>query len=162
MEIRFLSEGRAHAWEPIEKPIAPTCSWSFLQKRGCTGFASDQPPRESKPMIVKHVIGCGTAVLQKLLIRLARDTPWHLVRRFIHSSQPLSTGAPREGAWQSACVARMVERELLPIKAIELAVVPTVKHACFDSEWAVEACRLYPYVAERRPKLCGVNTRARL
>ena len=113
-------------------------------------------------MIVKHVIGCGTAVLQKLLIRLARDTPWHLVRGFIHSNQPLSTGAPWEGTWQSARVTRMVERELLPIKAIGFAFVPAVKHACFDSGWAVGARRLYPYAAESRLVLAEVRTPARL
>ena len=70
---------------------------------------------------MEHEIGCGTAVLQKLLIRLVLDYPWCLEDMFIDDRLPLATGAPREMPWQSALAQVMVESEFLPIKTVSLS-----------------------------------------
>ena len=88
---------------------------------------------------MEHEIGCGTAVLQKLLIRFVLDSPRCLEDRFIDGRLPLATGATREGTWQAALAQVMVKSEFLPIKAISLCIITTIEHTRFDRGCTMQA-----------------------
>ena len=81
---------------------------------------------------MKHEIGCGTAVVQNLLIRVALDSPRYLEDWFIDGRLPVATGAPRERTWQSALAQVMVESELLLIKTVSLCIIATIEHTRLD------------------------------
>ena len=97
---------------------------------------------------MEHVIGCGAAALQELLIHLVPDPPRSLEDRFIYSSHPLATGAPREGTWQSALAQAMVESEFLPIKTVSLCIIATIEHTRLDRGRTMLASGLYADLGE--------------
>ena len=82
---------------------------------------------------MEHEIGCGSAVVQNLLIRVALDSPRYLEYRLIDGRLPLATGAPGEGTWQSTLAQVMVKSELLPIKAVRLCFIAAIEHTRLDS-----------------------------
>jgi hypothetical protein len=97
---------------------------------------------------VEHEIGCGTAVVQKLLIRFVLDSPRYLEDGFTDGRLPLATGAPREGTWQSALAQVMVESEFLPIKTVSLCIIATIEHTRLDRGRTMQASGLYAELEE--------------
>ena len=81
---------------------------------------------------MEHEIGCGGAVVQKLLIRVVLDSSRYLEDTRIDGRLPLAIGAPGEGTWQSTLAQVMVKSELLPIKAVRLCFIAAIEHTRLD------------------------------
>ena len=97
LEFWRLLQWRSNSWETIERGILRSWSSHFHQERADSWLAAKQLPRQAKPVSVKHEIGCGTAVVQNLLIRVALDSPRYLEYRLIDGRLPLASGATRKG-----------------------------------------------------------------